>query len=91
MNGDAEVKLLSDDLWLFSGYFWQILANPSYFLATVWLILATLGKCCLFSPTLGQNLDRAEPIQVASSPPKWVSGTLVLKSCRRALASLGRG
>ena len=52
-SGDAEVKLLPDDLWLiafflflimlFSGYFWQILANPSYFLATVWLILATLG------------------------------------------------
>ena len=40
---DAEVELLPDDLRLFSGYFWQILANPGYFLATVWLILATLG------------------------------------------------
>ena len=43
MSGDAEVELLPDDLRLFSGYFWQILANPGYFLATVWLILATLG------------------------------------------------
>ena len=41
--GDAEVELLPDDLMLFYGYFWQILANPGYFLATVWLILATLG------------------------------------------------
>ena len=41
--GDAEVELLPDDLRLFPGYLWQILANPGYFLATVWLILATLG------------------------------------------------
>ena len=41
--GDAGVELLPDDLRLFSAYFWQILANPGYFLATVWLILATLG------------------------------------------------
>ena len=43
-GGHAEVELLPDDLRLFySGYFWLILANPDYFLATVWLILATLG------------------------------------------------
>ena len=41
--GDAEIELLPNDLRLFSDYFWQILANPGYFLATVWLILATLG------------------------------------------------
>ena len=40
---DAEVELLPDDPRLFSGYFWQIVTNPGYFLATVWLILATLG------------------------------------------------
>jgi hypothetical protein len=33
---DAESELLPDDLRLFSGYFWQILAN-------LWLILASLG------------------------------------------------
>ena len=58
-SGDAEVKLLSDNLWLiafflflimlFSGYFGQIVANPSYFLATVWLILATLGLSWLLT------------------------------------------
>ena len=42
-SGDAEVELLPDDLRLFSGYFWQILANLGDFLATVWLILSTLG------------------------------------------------
>ena len=42
-TGDAEVELLPDNLRLFSGYFWQILADCGYFLATVWLILATLG------------------------------------------------
>ena len=41
--GDAEVELLPNDLRLFSGYFWQILANLGYFLVTVWLILSTLG------------------------------------------------
>ena len=30
---DAEVKLLPDNLRLFSGLFWLILANPGYFLA----------------------------------------------------------
>ena len=43
ITGAAEVELLSDDLRLFSGYFWQILANSGYFLATVWLILANPG------------------------------------------------
>ena len=42
-GGAAEVELLSDDPRLFSGYFWQIQANPGYFLATVWLILANPG------------------------------------------------
>ena len=42
-SSDAEVELLPDDLRLFSDYFWQILANHGYFLATVWQILATLG------------------------------------------------
>ena len=41
--GDAEVELLPDDLRLFYGYFWQILTNRGYFMATVWLILATPG------------------------------------------------
>ena len=41
--GDAEVKLLPDNLRLFSGCFWQILAKPGYFLATLWLILTSLG------------------------------------------------
>ena len=27
MVDDAEVELILDDLWLFSGYFWHILAN----------------------------------------------------------------
>ena len=43
LGGDAEVELLPDDLWLFSGYFWHILANNSYFLAIVWLILDNPG------------------------------------------------
>ena len=34
-SGDAEVELLTDDLRLFSGKFWQILPNPGYFLPTV--------------------------------------------------------
>ena len=32
-SGDAEVKLLPDNLWQFSGNLRQILANPGYFLA----------------------------------------------------------
>ena len=42
VGGHAEVELLPGDLRLFSGYFWLILANRGYFLATFWLILATL-------------------------------------------------
>ena len=43
-SGDAEVELLPDDLRLYSVFFWYSLANYGYFLAIVWLILATLGK-----------------------------------------------
>ena len=35
LSDDAEVQLLPDDLRQFSGYVWQLLAIPGYFLATV--------------------------------------------------------
>ena len=44
--GDAEGKLLTDNLRLFSGYFWQILAKPGYswqIMAIFWLILCYSG------------------------------------------------
>ena len=47
--GDAEVEVLPDDLQLFSGYFWHILANYGYFLAMVWLIMANLSTSWLLS------------------------------------------